>query len=153
MMTICAIVGVPSLFDAPTMKKLLVLALLCAGALARAQAPADPQTPTWERYAQSGAEVRYFDKFRRVIMSGMAFVWDLHELRAEANEGGKSYRSVLYPTEVNCRTLQKRILSSHKMADSMGGGETVAEHTLVGAWTEVLPGSAEDRLVAVACTP
>lgn len=127
------------------MKKLLVLVLLSATALAHAQ--------TWEAYAQSPDTTRYFDKFRRVVMSGMAFVWDMHDLGREAVEEGKAYRSVLYPTEYNCRTVQKRVLSSHKMSEPMGSGATVAESTIVGPWTDVLPGSADDRLMVAACSP
>lgn len=135
------------------MKKLLVLALLFASISAQGGNPSDAHTPTWERYAQSGEEVRYYDKFRRVIMSGMAFVWDMHELPAEAVEDGKTYRSVLYPTEYNCRQVKKRVLSSHKMSGSMGAGESVAENTTVGAWTDVLPGTPDDRLMVAACSP
>ncbi len=127
------------------MKKLLLLVLLCASALAQAK--------DWERYAQSGDTALYYDKFRRVIMSGMAFVWDLHDLDRQAEQDGKAFRSVLYPTEVNCRTVQKRVLSSHKMSGPMGSGETVAEDTMVGAWTDVQPGTPDDRLMAAACRP
>lgn len=129
------------------MKKLICLVvLLCATSV-------QAQTPSWERYAQSDDTVRYFDKFRRVVMSGMAFVWDLHDLGQERSDGSKAYRSVLYPTEYNCRTVQKRVLSVHKMSGRMGDGETVAEDSVVGAWTDVLPGSPEDRLMASACQP
>ncbi len=127
------------------MKKLLVLALLCASSLAHAK--------DWERYAQSADTVLYFDKFRRVMMSGMAFIWDLHDLKSESVQDGKAFRSILFPTEVNCRTVQKRVLSSHKMSGPMGSGETIAENTVVGAWTDVLPGTPDDRLIVAACTP
>lgn len=127
------------------MKKFLALILLCAASLAHAQ--------TWERYAQSGEATRYFDKFRRVVMSGMAFVWDLHDLRSESSADGKAWRSVLYPTEVNCRTVQKRVLSTHKKSGAMGGGDTVEEDSLVGPWVDVQPGTADDRLMAAACSP
>lgn len=127
------------------MKKFLALILLCAASLAQAQ--------TWERYAQSGDATQYFDKFRRVVMSGMAFVWDLHDLRSESSEAGKAWRSVLYPTEVNCRAVKKRVLSSHKMSGPMGSGDTVAEDTVVGPWMDVQPGTADDRLMVAACSP
>lgn len=127
------------------MKTFFALTLLCAASLAQGQ--------TWERYAQSGDATQYFDKFRRVVMSGMAFVWDLHDLRSESAADGKRWRSVLYPTEYNCRTVQKRILSSHKMSGPMGSGDTVAEDSVVGPWLDVQPGTADDRLMAAACSP
>lgn len=127
------------------MKKLLLLILLSFASLTQAQ--------TWERYAHSGDATQYYDKFRRVLMSGMAFVWDLHDLRSESSADGKSYRSVLYPTEVNCRTLQKRALSTHKMSGPMGSGDTVVEESLVGPWVDVQPGTADDRLMVAACSP
>lgn len=127
------------------MKKLFALILLCAASLAHAQ--------TWERYAQSGDATQYFDKFRRVVMSGMGFVWDLHDLRSESTEAGKTWRSVLYPTEYNCRAVKKRVLSAQKMSGPMGSGETVAEDTTVGPWVDVQPGTADDRLMVAACSP
>lgn len=133
------------------MKKLLALILLSVAALAHAQAPT--QGPTWERYAQSGEAIQYFDKFRRVLMSGMAFVWDLHDLRGQSADTGKAWRSVLYPTEVNCRTVQKRVLSTHKMSGPMGSGDTIEEDTLVGPWVDVRPDTADHRLMVAACTP
>ncbi len=106
---------------------------------------------SWERYANTENEIRYFDPYRMVVMSGMAFIWDLHDLHAEGSEQGRVYRSVLYPTEYNCRGEKKRVLSVHKMADKMGMGESVAEHTLVGHWTEVQPDTPDGRLMKAAC--
>ncbi len=107
---------------------------------------------SWERYADTDNEIRYFDPYRMVEMSGMAFIWDLHDLHTEGSEQGQVYRSVLYPTEYNCRGEKKRVLSVHKMAEKMGRGETVAEHTLVGHWIEVDPETADGRLMKAACS-
>ncbi len=125
------------------MKKFLALGacLLASSALAQ----------TWEQYARTEVESRYFDPYRMVQMSGIAFIWDLHDLHAEGNEQGKVYRSVLYPTEYNCRRERKRVLSVHKMAGKMGAGESVVEHTLVGHWVDVQPGTPDSRLMKAAC--
>lgn len=106
---------------------------------------------SWERYAHTDNEVRYFDPYRMVEMSGIAFIWDLHDLQTEGSEQGRVYRSVLYPTEYNCRGEKKRVLSVHKMAEKMGQGESVAEHTLVGHWVEVHPDTPDGRLMKAAC--
>ena len=128
------------------MKKLLALGILLSAAASSAFAQ------SWEHYANTEAENRYYDPYRMVVMSGVAFIWDLHDLHAEVNEQGKVYRSVLYPTEYNCRVEKKRVLSSHKMADKMGRGDTVAEHTLVGQWIDVAPGTPDSRLMKAACS-
>ncbi len=125
------------------MKRLLLLMCLLLASNAHAE--------NWSRYAGSRDATLYYDTVRRVVMSGMAIVWDLHDLAAEASEHGKSYRSVLYPTEYNCRHLRKRVLSVIKMDGRMGSGAVVAEETTVGAWRDVMPSSAEEDLLVLAC--
>ena len=106
---------------------------------------------SWQPYANADDAKRYYDPYRKVVMSGIAFIWDLHELQAEGSEGGRVYRSVLYPTEYNCRKGQKRVLSMHRMAGRMGDGDLVQEVTLVGHWVDVQPETPDDRLMQVAC--
>jgi len=78
------------------MKPLMTIALLAAALPAAAE--------NWVRYAQVDDASRYYDKERVLLMSGTAFIWDLHDLRAEtAGNDGKPHRSVTYATEVNCR--------------------------------------------------
>ncbi len=125
------------------MKRLLPLMCLLLACNANAE--------NWSRYAGSRDATMYYDTVRRVVMSGMAIVWDLHDLATEASEQGKSYRSVLYPTEYNCRHLRKRVLSVIKMGGRMGSGELVAEETVVGEWRDVMPSSAEENLMVLAC--
>lgn len=125
------------------MKRLLPLMCLLLACHAHAE--------NWSRYAGNRDATRYYDTVRRVVMSGMAIVWDLHDLATEASEKGKSYRSVLYPTEYNCRHLRKRVLSVIKMGGSMGSGEMVAEETVVGDWRDVVPYSADEDLMVLAC--
>ncbi len=125
------------------MKKLLALGALLFASSSFAQ--------SWEHYARTEGENRYFDPVRMVVMSGIAFIWDMHDLHAEGSEGGKVYRSVLYPTEYNCRFERKRVLSVLKMADRMGRGESIAENTLVGQWVDVEPGTPDGRLMKAAC--
>lgn len=125
------------------MKRLLPLMCLLLACNAYAE--------NWSRYAVNRDATRYYDTVRRVVMSGMAIVWDLHDLATEVSEQGKSYRSVLYPTEYNCRHLRKRVLSVIKMGGRMGSGEMVAEETVVGDWRDVLPSSADEDLMVLAC--
>ncbi len=125
------------------MKKLFAAAALLLASSAYAQ--------SWEPYAKTDGEIRYYDPVRMVVMSGIAFIWDLHDLHVATDEQGKQYRSVLYPTEYNCRGEKKRVLSVHKMTDRMGQGESVAEHTLVGRWIDVQPGTPDSRLMKAAC--
>lgn len=106
---------------------------------------------SWTHYAKTDGENRYFDPYRMVVMSGVAFIWDLHDLHTEASEQGKVYRSVLYPTEYNCRGEKKRVLSAHKMTEKMGQGDSIAESTLVGHWIDVEPDTPDSRLMKAAC--
>ncbi len=125
------------------MKRLLTLmALLIA---------TDAAAERWEHYSRSQEATRYYDPVRRVAMSGMAIVWDLHDLTSEAAEQGRPYLSVLYPTEYNCRHLRTRVLSVHKMAGRMGSGAQVSEDTVVGDWRDVIPGTPEEKLMNIAC--
>ena len=106
----------------------------------------------WVQYAETGEFTRYYDKVRMVNMSGNAFIWDLHDMRAPVTDAsGKTYQSVLYPTEFSCRKRQRRILSTHKMSDNMGAGTLVMEQTLVGAWFDVLPHTPDDDLMSAVC--
>ena len=126
------------------MKPLITFALLITALPAAAE--------NWVRYAQTADASRYYDKERVLLMSGTAFIWDLHDLRAEtAGIGGKSHRSVTYATEINCRKEQVRVLSYQQMAGSMGAGPMVAEHSLVGEWKSPSQQSAESRLMMIAC--
>ncbi len=125
------------------MKRSLALAALLVASSSFAQ--------SWEHYAKTDAENRYFDPYRMVVMSGVAFIWDLHDLHAEGSEQGQVYRSVLYPTEYNCRGAKKRVLSAHKMTEKMGRGQSVADTTLVGQWVDVQLDTPDGRLMKAAC--
>ncbi len=126
------------------MKPLITIVLLAAALPAAAE--------NWVRYAQSDDASRYYDKERVLLMSGTAFIWDLHDLLAETpGLGGKAHRSVMYATEVNCRKEQMRVLSYQQMAGAMGAAPTVAEHSMVGEWKTPAHQSAESRLMAIAC--
>jgi hypothetical protein len=126
------------------MKRLFFTALLLASLPVAAE--------NWVRYAQTGEVSRYYDKERVLLMSGTAFIWDLHDLRAEAaGIDGKPHRSVTYATEVNCRKELVRVLSYQQMAGPMGAGAMVAEQSLVGEWKSPAQQSAEWRLMAIAC--
>ena len=127
-----------------TMKKWYVL---CACFIAM---PAFAEN--WVRYAEVNEVSRYYDKLRMVNMSGNAFIWDLHDLRTPmADASGKAYQSVLYPTEFSCRKHQRRILSTHKMSDSMGAGTLITEQNMVGNWVDVVPHTPDDHLMRAVC--
>ena len=126
------------------MKPFITFALLVTALPAAAE--------NWVRYAQNADASRYYDKERVLLMSGTAFIWDLHDLRAETpGIDGKPHRSVTYATEVNCRKEQVRVLSYQQMAGNMGAGPMVAEHSLVGEWKSPSQQSAESRLMMIAC--
>jgi hypothetical protein len=127
-----------------TMKKWLVL---CACFIAM---PAFAEN--WVRYAEVNEVSRYYDKLRMVNMSGNAFIWDLQNLRTPmVDASGKAYQSVLYPTEFSCRKHQRRILSTHKMSDSMGAGTLITEQNMVGNWVDVVPHTPDDHLMRAVC--
>ena len=100
---------------------------------------------SWERYAKTEEAVLYFDEHRRVVMSGTAFIWDLHDFRNIAiDAAGQSYRSILYATEYNCRKETRRVLSAQRMQDSYGKRrDRVREHASwrMGADCAAFPGS------------
>ena len=113
-------------------------------------------TPTlaenWVQYAQTNQVSRYYDKLRMVNMSGNAFIWDLHDLQSPvADVSGKTYQSVLLPTEFSCRKHQRRILSTHKMSDRMGAGTLIMEQNTVGDWIDVAPQTPDDQLMRAVC--
>jgi hypothetical protein len=128
----------------PTMKKWFYL---CAYLIAT---PAFAEN--WVQYAEVNELIRYYDKLRMVNISGNAFIWDLHDLRTPVTDAsGKTYRSVLYPTEFSCRKHQRRILSIHKMSDAMGAGMLITEQNLVSGWVDVAPETPDDHLMRAVC--
>jgi hypothetical protein len=126
------------------MKKILALCLLFVTASAFAE--------NWVRYAKNQDALLYYDKHRKVVMSGTAFIWDLHDLKVPATDAaGNSYQSVLYATEYNCRKEQRRILSVQWMAGKMGNGPVVAEDAMVSDWKSDPLGTPAATLLDVAC--
>ena len=126
------------------MKKLLLLFLSGFISVAAAQ--------EWIPYAQTSVATQYFDLQRAVAMGNTtAFIMDLHDLKSETKDpNGKTFLSVVYATEFNCRKAQRRILSYQRMSERMGSGAVVSEYTDVGEWTDVkVPGIA--RLMTAAC--
>lgn len=106
----------------------------------------------WVRYAQNDDAIRYYDKLRMINMSGTAYIWDMQDLKnPETDSSGQSYRSILYPTEFNCRKQLRRVLSTRKMSGGMGEGSLVSEQTLVGPWGDVMPDTPDDQLMKAVC--
>jgi hypothetical protein len=132
------------LMSLPDMKKWLLLSALLIATPAFAE--------NWVRYAQTDEAGRYYDKFRMVNMSGNAFIWDLHDLQNPAvDASGKTYQSVLLPTEFSCRKHQRRVLSTQKMSDRMGTGALITEQNVVGNWVDVVPQTPDDDLMRAVC--
>ena len=126
------------------MKKLLLLFLTGSSTAASAQ--------DWTPYAQTSLATQYFDLQRAVAMGNTtAFIVDLHDLKSETKDpNGKTYLSVVYATEFNCRKAVRRILSYQRMSERMGNGAVVSEYTEVGEWSDVkAPGLT--RLMTAAC--
>lgn len=126
------------------MKKLLFLFLSAFITSASAQ--------EWTPYAQTSLATQYFDLQRAVAMGNTTgFIIDLHDLKSETKDvDGKTYLSVVYATEFNCRKALRRVLSQQRMSERMGNGSVVSEHSVVGEWSDVkTPGIT--RLMTAAC--
>ena len=126
------------------MKKLLTILLVCLATPTLAQ--------HWVRYAESDESLMYFDSLRTRKMGDTAFVWDLHDLKSAATDtSGKSYRSVLYAVEYQCRTRKWRVLGTSRHAQSMGAGKPVSEESGAMAFAEAGPGSRAEQLFNHVC--
>jgi hypothetical protein len=96
-------------------------------------------TEIWIRYTESETATMYFDSLRTRKMGDISFVWDLHDLKAAATDAsGKTYRSVMYAIEYQCRARKRRVLGIQRYAEAMGKG-AVTEETLTGEWTPTPP--------------
>ncbi len=105
----------------------------------------------WVRYAQTDEALMYFDSLRTRKMGDTAFVWDLHDLKTEVTDAkGRSYRSVMYATEYQCRARKMRVLGITRHAQAMGKGEGV-EEIMTGNWQEATPGSLPGELFNHIC--
>ena len=126
------------------MKKAAVLALLLAALPAFG-------TEIWLRYAENNEATMYFDSLRTRKMGDTSFVWDLHDLKADATDAsGKAYRSVMYAIEYQCRARKRRILGVQRYADAMGKG-AVTEETMTGEWMPTPPESLGGQLFDHIC--
>lgn len=126
------------------MKRLLTIALLltCLPGF----------TQHWVRYAQTDEGNYYFDSLRTRKMGDTAFVWDLHDLTSAAIDGtGKSFHSVLYATEYQCRARKSRVLGITRLAEAMGSGVITSEETRVSDWLEARPDSLSGQLFNHIC--
>ena len=126
------------------MKKFLTIALLCFATPVLAQ--------HWVRYAENDESLMYFDSLRTRKMGDTAFVWDLHDLKsAAADPSGKSYLSVLYAVEYQCRARTWRVLGTSRHAQRMGAGKPVSEEAGAMAFAEAAPGSRAEQLFNHVC--
>ncbi len=126
------------------MKKAAAFALLLAALPAYA-------TEIWIRYAETDTATLYFDSLRTRKMGDTSFVWDLHNLKAEATDaGGKAYHSVMYAIEYQCRARKRRLLGIQRYTGAMGKG-AVVEETLTGEWTPTPPDSLGGQLFDHIC--
>jgi hypothetical protein len=133
----------PSLPKAKKMKKIAALFLLLTTLPAWSQ--------VWLPYSQTESASLYFDSLRTRKMGDTAFVWDLHDLKAEAKDGsGRAYRSVMHATEYQCRIRQRRVLSVLLHAGPMATGAAV-ELVTVGDWEATPPGSVGGQLFDHIC--
>ncbi len=108
-------------------------------------------TEIWIPYAQDEQATMYFDRLRARKMGDTSFVWDLHDLKAEATDAkGQRYRSVMYATEYQCRARKHRVLGIQRYTDAMAKG-TVVEETMTGEWTATLPESLGGQLFNHIC--
>ena len=125
------------------MKKIATLLVLLAALPAWSQ--------VWLPYAQTDSATLYFDSLRTRKMGDTAFVWDLHDLKAEAKDGsGRAFRSVMHATEYQCRIRQRRVLSVLLHAGPMATGAAV-EVVTVGDWEATPPNSIAGQLFEHIC--
>ncbi len=126
------------------MKKLILFILpLIAG-------PAFAQG--WVRYAETDEAIHYFDSLRTRKMGDTSFVWDLHDLGQPSTDAqGKTFRSVLYATEFQCRAGKHRRLSIARHAEAMGRGSVASEDVGAGDWIETRPESLAGQLFKHIC--
>ena len=127
-----------------SMKRILTLLLFTSLSSAHAQ--------QWIPYSQTSQGTQYVDLQRAVVMGGStAFILDLHDMKSDANDAdGKTYRSILYAVEFNCRKEQRRVLSLQRKSESMGNGAVVSEYSQVSEWVEVKTPN-DVRLMLAAC--
>lgn len=126
------------------MKKITTLILLLAALPACAQG--------WVRYAETEESLLYFDSLRTRKMGDTAFVWDLHDLKAESRDAqGNTYRSALYATEYQCRARKHRTLGITRHAEPMAKGAAVSEDIGAGNWMETKPDSLAGELFKHIC--
>jgi hypothetical protein len=125
------------------MKKIAALLLLLTTLPAWSQA--------WIRYAQTDSATLHFDSLRTRKMGDTAFVWDLHDLKAEAKDAsGRAYRSVMHATEYQCRIRQRRVLSVLLHAGPMATGAAV-EVVTAGKWEATPPDTLAGELFNHIC--
>jgi hypothetical protein len=125
------------------MKKIAALFLLLTTLPAWSQ--------VWLPYSQTESASLYFDSLRTRKMGDTAFVWDLHDLKAEAKDrSGRAYRSVMHATEYQCRIRQRRVLSVLLHAGPMATGAAV-ELVTAGDWEATPPGSVGGQLFDHIC--
>jgi hypothetical protein len=125
------------------MKKIAALFLLLTTLPAWSQ--------VWLPYSQTESASLYFDSLRTRKMGDTAFVWDLHDLKAESKDGsGRAYRSVMHATEYQCRIRQRRVLSVLLHAGPMATGAAV-ELVTAGDWEATPPGSVGGQLFDHIC--
>ena len=105
----------------------------------------------WIRYAQTDSATLYFDSLRTRKMGDTAFVWDLHDLKAQAKDtSGRTYRSVMHATEYQCRIRQRRVLSILLHEGSMATGAAV-EVLSSGGWEATPPDTLAGELFNHIC--
>ncbi len=127
------------------MKKFAAFTLLMLGALSASG------TEIWLRYEETDTAAMYFDSLRTRKMGDTSFVWDLHDLKnAVTDPNGKTYQSVMYAIEYQCRARKRRVLGIQRYAEAMGKGAAV-EETMTGEWMPTPPESLGGKLFEHIC--
>jgi hypothetical protein len=105
----------------------------------------------WIRNEQTDSATLYFDSLRTRKMGDTAFVWDLHDLKAQAKDtSGRTYRSVMHATEYQCRIRQRRVLSILLHEGSMATGAAF-EVLSSGGWEATPPDTLAGELFNHIC--
>ena len=133
-----------SLATIATMKKPLLLPLLCA--LACTPALAD-----WVRVATSETSVFYIDSAVSPKVGANVMVWVLRDHTAPQVGAGGPYASSKDQIEVDCAARRVRRIYGSEHPEPMGKGKMVYSEHGPMSWNAVAPKTTMRRVVDMAC--
>jgi hypothetical protein len=89
------------------------------------------------------------DNIRKV--GGKVKMWGLFDLKGSDEIFGKSYMSMIFQDEYDCKEYQLRNLALSFYSGNMGDGEVIDASSNSGKWQPIAPGTLENALLKRAC--